>query len=211
MKDDGQQRRYRAVSAMAVVSLALGFASAITFFDWWFAFVPATGIALGWLALQRIARRPDELAGRTIARAGILVCVVMWAVTYTTLAMTHFAGIPAGYELITYEMLQPDADNPREVIPPGLFEYQNKRVFIEGFISPGRQQTRIKRFILCPRIGHCTFCNPEPTPTERILVVLEGDLSTDYTVHPIHVGGTLRIDPESPIGLPYKLDVDYLR
>ena len=78
-------------------------------------------------------------------------------------------------------------------------------------MQPRRQQTGIKEFILCPTNGECPFCNPNPKRTEMIRVVLQGDLETVYTTHPIGVGGRFQVDPGSPSGIPYSLEADYLR
>ena len=78
-------------------------------------------------------------------------------------------------------------------------------------MAPGRQQTGLKQFILCPAIPDCKFCNPNPTPTEMIHVILQGDLTAEYTSHLVRLGGRLHVDPLSPGGLPYRLEADYLR
>ncbi len=44
-----------------------------------------------------------------------------------------------------------------------------------------------------------------------ILVRLEGDLETEYTTHPIGVGGKLRIYSDEAGGLPYMLDATILK
>ncbi len=188
-----------------------GVASALTAVHWGFGLIPAAGIALGILALRKIREAPDELTGRGIARGGLLLAVGFWVVGYGWLMLAHVKEVPYGYERIDYDMLQPNADVPGEQIPPNVYEKQGKKVFVKGYMSPGRQQTRIKRFVLCPSIPNCPFCTPNPKPTEMIVVELQGDLITRYTVHEVRLGGKLKIDPMAPGGIPYSLEADYLR
>ena len=121
------------------------------------------------------------------------------------------ARVPDGYDEINYEMLQPDPDVRGQAIPPKAFDLQDKKVFLEGFMLPGRSPSRLKRFVLCPRIANCNFCTVDPKATEMILVALEGDLVTDYTIHLVQLGGTFEVDPNPIDGLPYRMKVDYLR
>jgi hypothetical protein len=70
---------------------------------------------------------------------------------------------------------------------------------------------RLKRFLVCPTNGECSFHPPNPRPTEIIKVTLTGDLTANYTREPISLGGRLHVDPEDPHGLPFAMDADYLR
>ncbi len=199
------------MSATAAVCLVFGVFSVLTAVHWSFGLIPAAGIALGILALRRIREAPDELTGRGIARCGLWLSVGFWVLGCGWLTFAHVKEVPYGYERVTYEMLQPDPDVPGEQIPPDIYKIQGKRVFMKGYMSPGRQQTRITRFILCPAIADCPFCTPNPKPTEMVRVELQGDLMTRYTVHLVRLGGKLKIDPTAPGGVPYFLEADYLR
>ena len=72
-------------------------------------------------------------------------------------------------------------------------------------------ETLLKRFILCPSVAECSYCNPNPKPTEMIVVTLEGDLRARYTTHEIRVGGKFIVDLAAPDGVPYRLEADFLR
>ena len=119
--------------------------------------------------------------------------------------------MPIGYQRVGYEQLQPDRDVPGERIPQTALDLNDKKVFIKGYISPTRQLIRLKRFILCPTNGVCQFCIPNPTPTEMIRVTLTGDLTADYTTRLIGIGGRFHVDEKDPQGVPYAMDVDYLK
>ncbi|OHB66834.1 MAG: hypothetical protein A2V70_03880 [Planctomycetes bacterium RBG_13_63_9] len=203
-----QPRRYRALSGMAVTSLVFAVLSVLTPFHWVLGILPATGVALGGLALWRIHEAPSELTGRALALVGLWLSLGFWVAGYGWLTFRQVQEVPFGYEQISYEMLQPGSG---EKIAAKAYELQGKKVFVRGYMSPGRQQARLKAFILCPAIPNCPFCNPKPKPTEMIEVTLEGDLRVDYTAHLVRLGGTFQVDPFSLRGVPYQMEVDYVR
>ncbi len=212
--DEGEYGRYRAISAMAVASLAFGVLSALAVWHWALGLIPAVGILTGYIALQRIREVPEELSGVALAWAGIVLSVAFGVLGCGLVLSARAKEFPYGYERIEYEMLQPDPNVPGERIPPGAYERQyddvrNNKVGIKGYMYPGRQPTRLKTFLLCPAIPNCPFCAPNPKPTEIIRVSLEGDLEATYTTHPIRVGGKFRVDETAPGGVPYQLDADF--
>jgi hypothetical protein len=208
MPGEGPARPYRALSGAATVSLIFGLLSPLTFFDWTLAIIPAAGIVTGWLALRRIRRTRDELTGRDLARAGIALSALFWVLGYGSMLLARIQEVPYGYRRVTYDMLQP---KPGEQVPPEVEKLQDKKVYVKGYMAPTRQFTGLKQFILCPAIQNCPFCIPDPKPTEMIHVKLTGDLVAEYTTHLIGLGGTLIVDPNSASGIPYALEVDYLR
>ena len=206
---------YRAVSPAAVVSLALGVLSWLTVWHWALGLIPGVGILLGYLALRRIAKLPDELTGRGMALGGLILSVVLGVLGYGALAVAKAREFPPGYELLSHRDLQPDPNVPGQQIPPKAYDSQyvpqrDNRVGVKGYMAPTRYQTGMKQFILCPAIPRCRFCTPNPKPTEMILIRLEGDLEARYTDHEIRVGGKFRVDDTAPGGVPYQLDADFL-
>lgn len=213
---EGPSVRYRAVSPMAVASLAFGALSILTLWHWVLGLIPAVGILLGCLALRQIAKTPEELTGRRLAWAGVVLSVAFAVLGYTVLAIAKASEFPPGYHELTYQDLQPDPNVPGERIPTTAYDAQfdqtrNNKVGVKGFMAPTRQQLGLKQFILCPSIPNCPFCTVNPKPTEMILIRLEGDLTARYTTHEIRLGGKLRVDEFSPTGIPYQLDADFLR
>ncbi len=201
--------RYRALSPAAVVSLVLGILSFLTMFWWPLAIIPIAAMALGWHAHRRIQAAPEEWTGLKLAQWGIGLALALWIIGYSWL-LAGMREIPFGYELISYERLQPDPNKPMEPIPESASLMNDKKVYIKGYMKPSRRQTGIKDFIMCPTAGQCPFCNPEPKPTEMIHVTLQGGATTAYTNHEIGVAGRLHVDPSDPGGLPYSLDADYI-
>ena len=200
--------RYRAIQPLAVASVAVGALAVVTFLSWYLAAIPAAGIALGLAARKRIRNAPDEWTGWTLALVGIWLSAAMWLVGYGWLTFAEVAKVPFGYEEVSYDTLQPDPDKPTEPIPQKALDMQDKKVYIEGYMQPRRTQTGIKDFILCPFNGQCPFCTVRPKPTERIRVILQGDMQTTYTTRLVGVAGRFRVDPNDPT--PYGLEADYL-
>lgn len=205
---------YRTLCPTAVVSVVLGALSIpvlVFWFSWFWAVVPLVGMGLGWRAMRHIREAPLERTGLGLARFGIGLSAALWAVGYGWLVFARTSEIPFGYQRISYETLQPDPNVPTELIPQSALDMQDKRVFVKGYMRPGRQQTGIKEFVLCPSTGECPFCIPNPKRTEMIRVVLQGDLETVYTTHLIGVGGRFQVDPQDFSGIPYGLEANYLR
>ena len=214
--------RYRSFSAMAILSLVVSLLSILTIFGWVFWTIPILAIYLAVKALKRIDYASEEYTGEGFARAAVAVAIVLWL---TGMYLQHYIQhhtVPSGYKAITFDYLQPSADQPGEIIPPVAFELEptdsnpDKRVFVmEGYIYPGRRSVNIKEFILVPSLGHCQFCTRQLRSTEMINVKLTGDMTVDYTTRPIKVGGKMRIDRDQAVnplgGLPYQLEADYMQ
>ena len=110
-----------------------------------------------------------------------------------------------------YTELQPDLSVADQKVPPAIMDLDGKKVYIKGYMIPARQQVRLRKFLLCPTNGVCTFHFPNPKPTEIIRIELCGDLATDYTTQLLGVGGKFHVDPDDPHGMPYTMDADCLR
>jgi hypothetical protein len=215
MLDEGSDthpaRRYRAVSPAALASLVLGVLSAVTFLSWYLAIIPAVGLGVGWLAQRRIRDNPEELTGLGFAWTGLGLSLGFWVLAYAWMLSARIREVPYGYDRVEYEDLQPEPSNPDEVIPPSALRFQDRKVFIKGYMAPTRRQTGLKRFVLCPAMPNCPFCPANPKPTEMILVTLTGDLEADYTTNLVRLAGTFKIDPAARTGIPYALEADFVR
>ncbi len=211
----GPYGRYRAVSRPAVASLVFGVLSVLTVAHPAAGLIPATGVALGYLALLRIATAPGEFTGRGLAWAGLILSAVFGLLGYGVLAVAEARQFPAGYRELSYQELQPNRSVPGERIPPKAYDSQydqmrDNKVGLRGYMMPTRQQRGLKQFILAPSIPNCPFCTPDPKPTEMVVVHLEGDLEARYTPHEVRVGGKFQVDETSPTGVPYHLQADFL-
>ncbi len=203
--------RYRAMNPLAVTSVVLGALSILTWLHWAFGVVPLAGLIVGWVAWKQIRKAPEEWTGATVVVVGVILSAVLWLGGCVWLIVARADKIPYGYKLITYAMLQPDPLKPTEPIPQTAIDLDDRKVYMEGYMQSRRTLTGIKEFILCPTNGNCPFCTPTPKPTEKVRVILQGDLETTYTTHLVGVAGRFRIDRNDTNGIPYELKADTIR
>jgi hypothetical protein len=202
--------RYRALNPLALTSVVLGVLSIVAWLHWALAVIPLAGIIVGWVAWKQIQKAPEEWIGKRLVQVGVGLSVALWLFGYGWLIFARRSEVPPGYDRITYTMLQPDPAKPTEPIPQTAIDMDDKKVYMQGYMQSRRTLTGIKEFILCPTNGDCPFCTPSPRPTEKVRVVLQGDLEATYTTHPIGVAGHFRINRNDIGGIPYELDADYL-
>ena len=179
--------------------------------SWYFLVLPIGAIAAGWWALRRIRYAPEELTGTEIAWTGMGLAVVFGLIGGGCKLWVEEYGTPFGYEVIAFEDLQPDPKKPEEKVPPAAEDLNDKQVFVKGYMAPTRQQLRLKRFIICPTIGDCKFCNAGLARTKMIRVELTSDLVMDYTTRLVGVGGIFKVDAKDPTGVPYSILADVAR
>ncbi|HEY4311580.1 MAG TPA: DUF4190 domain-containing protein [Pirellulales bacterium] len=213
MLDDYSQ--YRALSVLAVASCILGLLSATSFLAWALAaIIPALGVITGIVALVRIRKNPTELTGQAVAVAGIVLSILFLGAGASYLTYDYVTEVPPGYERLNYAELQPDPETQGEIFPPAISERSGERVFIKGYIYPGKQTTGIKQFVLCRDNGDCCF-GGQPKLTDRIMVNLKGPLSLNYSTKLRRLAGTFRVEPGRATdglgGVIYHLDADYLK
>jgi hypothetical protein len=205
---------YRALSVLAVVSCLLGVLSATAFLSWTLLIIPVLGVLTGLVAVRRIHVNASELTGKRVAWMGVLLSLLMLCSGGGYLSYEYAAELPPGYERLNYAQLQPDAEVPGEIYPPDITEYDGHRIFIKGYVYPGKQTSGIKQFVLCRDNGDCCF-GGQPRLTDRILVSLDGPLTLEYSTQQRHVAGTFRVEPGRAVdglsGVIYHLDADYLK
>jgi len=202
----GPAARYRAICPLAITSVIFGALSIATALHWSLALIPLAGIAAGWASLRRIDRAPEEWVGRELARVGLGLACGFWVIGFLWWAFSSHEEVPPGYQYIQFEMLQPDPNRPTEWIPEAAQEMNDRRVYIKGFMKPGRQQSGIKDFILCPTDDTNPFSDLDKKRTEMIRVMMQGDLEAVYTSRRVGVAGRLRVEPNHPSGVPYGLE-----
>lgn len=206
--------KYRSLSPLAVAALLCGLLSVLVVFGAQMTAIPVIGIVLGRLALKRIRRAPDELSGIGFAQAGIGLSVFFCAAGWLWMFYAQAKEVPHGYTKVEYEELQGDAVIGGRTVPKRALELEGKKIFVKGYMYPGRQQVDLKEFIISRDNGRCNFCMPNPTPTDLVRVTLTGDLRTDYTTHIVGFGGVLRVeqDPDKLArqGMAYHLEADYI-
>lgn len=185
--------------------------------------LPLIAIALGVSALFKIRRYPNELMGRIPALLAIGVSVVALVAGVATQRYIYAHEVPKGYDRITWYDLRPHGEERRFPLPLKAFELDGKRVFIKGYVHPSVSGTGpVKTFMLVGDMKTCCF-GGMPKLVDRIDVLLEGNLSVQYSTRKRKLGGRLElnVDPRDPrtffkpddgsMGPYYVLHVDYLK
>jgi hypothetical protein len=197
------------------VSVLLGALSFLSFIGWFMFAVPVLAVVTGVVALKRIRKSPLELTGRGLAYAGVVLAIVFWVVSIVWNVFDRYYSVPSGYESIAFSELDPEADRPDARVSERAVFLDGRKVFLRGFMYPGKQKTGLREFLLMDDNGACAFCNPTPKPSRMIRVRLPGDMRIGYTTQLIGIGGKLTVhtDPaESEMGgLVYQIDADIIR
>jgi hypothetical protein len=206
---------YRAVSSLAVISCLATVVSFAALLDWWLNLIPAFGIVTGLIAWRRIATRPEDLAGKPLAIAGVVGSTLLMCGGLGRLTYVEATEAPRDAIRINYDQLQPDPTISGQVVPPAALALEGKRVFIKGYAFPGGQQTGIKQFVLVRDNNQCCF-GGNPQLTDMIEVTLRGSLEMTYTTRMRKLAGTfhVRVGQQGVDGLRaaiYHLDADYLQ
>ena len=121
--------------------------------------------------------------------------------------------MPHGYQVLDWSDLEPDPSK-HEAVPATALALgdpdKRTKIYVRGYIVPGRRQVQLKEFSICRTSDQCRFAIKANRPTDLIHIELTGDRTINYTTHQIGVGGILRIDPDSPNGTPYHFKADYV-
>ncbi len=130
------------------------------------------------------------------------------------LAYQQATEVPDGYQRVSYESLQPSPSSPGVPIPPEAYALEGKKIFIKGYVYPGREIQGIKTFLLVRDQGDCCF-GGNPKITDRVQVTLSDPLRLTYRSRMFHLAGVFHVKPTTAVnaggGVYYQLDADYLR
>jgi hypothetical protein len=205
--------RYRAISLWAVLSIVCGAATVTMIFAGWMAaFLPLAAIYFGLKALGQIRRVPEEYSGQRLAKVGIGLGAGLGILLSGWLI---FGGseVPHGYQELNWADLEPDPNKKNEVVPSSALELSDKKtkVYVRGYMLPGRRQLRLTEFSIVRTSDQCRFAIKANRPVDLIHIELTGDRTIDYTTHEIGVGGVFHVDLERPFphGTPYSITGDY--
>jgi hypothetical protein len=207
---------YRALSTAAVAGLIVGLLSVFALLDWTLIAIPAVGLLLSALAWAKVRRNRSELTGEKVAQAGFGLSLLFLIAAPAWLTYDFVTELPPGYERISYAELQPDERTAGQLVPPSALALEGKKVFIKGFVFPGRQKDGIKEFLLVRDQGECCF-GGNPKITDRIQVSLENPLLLTYEPRLHKVGGTFHVEVSPKTidgakgGIYYHLRADHLQ
>ena len=200
---------YRAISLWAVLSVVCGVASATMILFGWLGGIAALGGRLFWPErpggkFNACPRNTGAATGQNRhwpgGRFGNLASA--WLIFFAS-------KVPHGYQELNWADLEPDANKKNERIPSTALALgdpnKKTKVYVRGYILPGRQQVRLKEFSICRTSDQCRFAIKANNPTDLIHVELMGDRTIDYTTYEVGLGGIFEVDPDFSNGTPYHL------
>jgi hypothetical protein len=208
--------QYRALSTAAVVSLIVGLLSPLAMFDWTLLGIPVIGVPLAAYGWWHVKRRSDELTGAPLAIAGFGLSLVFAIAAPAWLTYIYMTEVPEGYARISYAELQPDPEQAAQAVPPSALSLEGKKVFIKGYVYPGRMTSGIQEFLLVRDRGECCF-GGNPKITDRIQVSLVEPLHLTYETRLFKLGGTFHVEARPSTidgaqgGVFYHLKADHLQ
>jgi hypothetical protein len=188
--------------------------SPLVFLGWSFVAVPVVGAVLAAVALGDVARRPEALVGRGLARAALAGSLAVLVVGVGFLAWDYARELPPGFARIHYGLLQPLPGDPPTAVPESALALDGREVLLKGYMYPGSRQRGITEFLLCRDQGDCCF-GGQPKITDRVLVRLSDTRGITFTQGLVKIAGRFRIEPagtpELGGGVLYHLDDAFTR
>ncbi|GHT19099.1 hypothetical protein FACS1894189_7700 [Planctomycetales bacterium] len=203
---------YRAVSLLAVIAFVLSLFTPLMLLSNWFILFPMLGALCGIFGLYKILSCPFDYTGRYFAMGGIIFSFILGIAAAGWGVWHYYFSIPYGYTAVQFLELRRDPVTnqfPEHIL---AIAREHRKVYIKGFMYPGRQLSGIQNFTLVRTEEHCKFCSPEKNPFDMISVHCVGDLRGVFRTKTINLGGELYINEEFKYGeLPYHIEADIIR
>jgi len=203
---------YRAVSFLAVLAFALSLFTPLMFLSNWFFVFPLLGALCGVFGLYNILSKPFDYTGRGFALSGIICSFALGIAAAGWGVYIYYFNIPYGYTAVHFLELRPDERTNR--IPDHIERLveEQRKVYIRGYMHPGRQLSGIQNFILVRSKEHCKMCATQLNSYDMIHVHCLGELRVPYRLRAVHVGGQLFINENRRHGEPaFFIDADLFR
>ena len=204
---------YRAVSILAVIAFILSLFTPLMLLSNWFIVFPLIGAACGIFGLYNILSCPFDYTGRGFALTGIIFSFVLGISAAGWGVYLYYFNIPYGYTLIHFSELRPDENTGSISDRIVRLAEERRKVFIKGYMYPGRQLSGIQNFTMVRSVEHCKFCRTQLSPFDMISVHCKGELRATFRHNRlISVGGELFISKDYQLGgTPYHIEADLFR
>ena len=211
----GDSEVYKSVSRAAIASTVLGVLGLASFSMAFLLVLSIVGLVFAVLAFSAFRKFPDEITGKSIAKADFAICLSTCILAPTYHFYVYMTEVPEGYARVDFGSLLSPLGKP-DFPPQEAMDLDGKKVFIKGYIHPTSMDTMIaKRFVLVPDLGTCCF-GGQPPLTHMIEVSLVGDQHASKSYRKQRLAGTLNVNPnlkpiEGLTGVFYQLRADILK
>jgi hypothetical protein len=218
---------YRSLSTGAIGSLIVGVLSPLVFIvgrdnpqtGALMCLIPLVGAIVGLRALAAIKANPDQLTGRKMALAGVVLSALCMAGGLAFSSYSYATEVPPGYARTSFEDLRPDEVDQRGgvLVPANVAQLNGQKVFIKGYFRPGSSDfdRNAKRFLLVRDNNTCCFGDLSAVKYfDQVAVQLVGRKTVNYSPSVFRIGGTLHVAAENAqrgAGRPvFSLEADYV-
>ena len=195
---------YRPVPPTAPVTLVIGLVSLLTLLTEFILPLTLVGVFVGFLAVRRIRRFPNEYSGLWIAQAGLALCVCVIPASIAIHTHTYMTEVPEGYQRLNFYQdisLKGFVFNQgKDSFHPDVAALGDQKVFIKGYMLVQQGALEVDEFLLCRDSGDCCL-GGQPKVTDMIYVKMpEG--GTPFKYHPgmVFVAGTFKLLTPNPAG-----------
>lgn len=207
---------YRAISSSAITSIAFAVLALMLGYFFW----PGLGLALigallGFVALRKIVRFPDEFDGKQLALIGIIANLGVLAAGASMHAYIYLTEVPDGYTRVQFfELQQGDESLPDQPTEKAM-DIHGDPVFLKGYIHPSSGSGLLKRFILVPDLGTCCF-GGQPKSSDMIEVTLRGGQTTKAGMRKKKLAGEFLLNQPQKVtdfdnNIFYRMKVDQIK
>jgi len=203
---------YRAVSILAVIAFVLSLFTPLMLLSNWFMIFPLIGATCGIFGLYNILSCPFDYTGRGFALGGIIFSFVLGIAAAGWGIYLYYFNVPYGYTQVQFLELRPDEKTNQ--LPEHILKLaeERRKIYIKGYMYPGRQLSGIQNFMLVRTVEHCKFCSPEQNPFDMISIHCKGDLRAQFRTKIVSIGGELYVNEDYRYGeLPYHIEADIFR
>lgn len=206
---------YRSTSRAAVIALVLAILGLSAFTAPWLVILPLLSVFAGIVGLNAIKKFPDELLGKPLAFAGILISSITLVVAPAYHGYIYATEVPEGYTRVSFFTLMADKGQP-DVPTNDAMQWNGQQIFIKGYVHPSSMSSyEAKKFVIVPDLGTCCF-GGQPPLTHMIEVTLTGDQYAHKDFYKKRLAGKFTVNSYlKPIdglqGVYYQLRADILK
>lgn len=207
---DEQTVDYKEINTLAILAIVLAVISGLGFFFKPFILLALVSSLLGFLAVRKILRAPEELGGMALATSGMALGLLIGVSAVIFQVWYYCHNAPPGYEVVEFDSLGFDKKGK---VRPEILALDGKKVYITGYMYPTDRHAGIESFQLVRLLSHCKFCSPGTNPADMIAVNLENGMTVSYRANKVvGVGGIFYVDPNyRPGEIPYSIEADVFR
>jgi hypothetical protein len=172
---------YKPIAILGPVSVFTGICAASGLITVAGVLVGMAGVLLACVAIWQIRRSEGELSGGWIAKTGLAVSLAFTLVGGAWHSYVYATEVPEGYDRVSFSWLSnqgfvADADGARPT--EEVAKLDKKKIYIKGYMYPGRQRNGLTEFVLCKDNGDCCF-GGQPKPTDMIAVKMQPGMTVD--------------------------------